>query len=117
MQLKDILNSNNIRDFVGGNYLMWKDQLTNKGIPYYVKEQALYRAILCRPCLVKGKCLICECRTPNMFFSKNKVDSGGKWGKMLDVENWEAFKKEKGIEKLPDSFELIKNIEDGRHTG
>jgi hypothetical protein len=116
MKLKDILNPKNVRNFVEGNYMMWKDQLSNVGIQKHYKEQAIYRALLCRPCLDNGRCLICKCKTPNMFFSINKEDSDGKWGKMLEAKEWEAFKLANGIGELPDSFGLIKDIENGRHT-
>jgi hypothetical protein len=117
MKLRDIMNPTNVRDFIEGNYMMWKDQLRNSGIAKHYKEQAIYRALLCRPCLVNGRCVECGCKTPNMFFSINKEDSQKKWGKMLEAEEWEAFKKDNDIDELPDSFDLIKDIENGKHTG
>jgi hypothetical protein len=112
---KDILNPKNIRNFIEGNYLMWKDKLSNVGINQHIKEQAIYRALLCKDCLISGKCLECGCKTPNMFFSVNKEDSLGRWGKMLNPAKWKQFKDDNNIEQLPDSFNLIKELEDGRH--
>jgi hypothetical protein len=117
LTLKDYFNPSNIRNFVEGNYMMLKDRLSQKGIHEHWKEQAIYRAMLCKPCLVNGKCTECGCKTPNLFFSSQKVDSKNNWGKMLNVQDWEAFKKENDIGELPTSFELIKEIEHGRHTG
>ena len=118
MEIGKLLNPSNVRDFIQGNYMMWKDQLTSTGIAKHYKEQALYRALLCRPCLINGKCLICNCKTPNMFFSINKVDSDNKWGAMVEVEEWEAFKKENGVGEIPTTFEDIKIDETyGGHNG
>jgi hypothetical protein len=117
MKLRDILNPKNIKHFIEGNYMMWKDQLTNTGIAKHYKEQAIYRALLCKPCLENGSCTECGCKTPNMFFSITKEDALGNWGEMLEQEEWEAFKKHNNIDELPESFEMIKEIENGRHTG
>lgn len=120
MEIGKILNPSNIRDFVQGNYMMLKDSLTNKGIQEHYKEQAIYRAMLCKPCLLNGSCTVCKCKTPNMFFSFHKVDAGGKWGAMMELPEWEAYKEENDIKDLPNSFELIKELNtelnDG-HTG
>jgi hypothetical protein len=35
----------------------------------------------------------------------NKIDAGGKWGKMLSKEEWETFKKES-----PEYKEYLKNV-------
>jgi hypothetical protein len=63
------------------------------GLDEYVLEQAMLRAYLCRDCMENGKCTVCNCTTPNMFFSPNKTDSKGKWGVMVDKDTWEEHKK------------------------
>jgi hypothetical protein len=113
---KDYLNPSNIRAFVEGNFMMFRDKFLDKSIPKHIKEQALYRALLCRHCLIKGECIECGCTTPNLFFSKSKIDAGGKWEKMLTYSAWEKYKKSNDL-TIPDSFEMIKDIEHGRHTG
>lgn len=80
---------NKMRDFVEGNY----HYFNKKHNAEHINEQALWRAYLCSDCLKAGKCRICNCKTPNMFFSPNKIDSAGKWKKMLPANEWEAFKK------------------------
>jgi hypothetical protein len=58
----------------------------------HIKEQAMWRAFLCNECLDNGKCLICKCSTPAMFYAPGKVDSKGRWGTMVSKEEWEKFK-------------------------
>lgn len=97
---------NNIKDFVQGYYNYFRNYLDDESLPKHVREQALYRAMLCVGCLNNGKCTECKCATPAMFFSPGKEDSLGRWGKMIDVEEWEKFKSENNIE-LINNFEEI----------
>lgn len=62
------------------------------GLEDYILEQALLRAYLCRECMENGRCVVCKCTTPNMFFSPNKTDSKGKWGVMVEKDTWEENK-------------------------
>jgi hypothetical protein len=96
-KLKEILNKSNIQNFVQGTWNHFKDNSNFFELSTHVKEQAFYRAWLCQPCYAKGSCLLCGCKTPEMFYSPNKTDAGEKWGKMLNKYEWEEFKKEKGI--------------------
>ena len=97
MKLKDFFNSQNIMNFLQGNYYLLKYRLNDSSIEKHVKEQALYRAELCKECLEEGKCLGCNCSTPGLFFAPNKEDHEGRWGKMLSFEKWEEFKKQNDI--------------------
>ena len=92
---------NKIRDFLEGNlhYYHPKDA--------HVTEQAIYRSILCKPCLLNGSCYHCKCKTPNMFFAPKKRDSLNKWGPMLDKESWSTLKR-----TLP--RKILDEIEEGR---
>ena len=71
--------------FVRGRILAW-------ALPFHRLEQILYRSRMCRPCLEAGKCTECGCTTPDLFFDPSVYCSGGKWGPMMDKENWEEFK-------------------------
>ena len=88
---KDYFNVKNIKNYVQGHW----NQMLDKRFDHledHVKEQALYRANLCKHCYDNGKCTECGCKTPVMFFSPSKVDALGRWGKMLNKEEWEQFK-------------------------
>ena len=105
MKLEDVIN------FVKGNWNYLQYQLKSNKIKQEVKEQALHRAMLCSPCLEEGKCKICGCSTPAMFFAPDKEDSLGSWGKMMSKQRWEKYKKDNDI-FIPDNFlDVIKNIE------
>lgn len=119
MEFAQIFNKNNIRDFVQGNYYTLVYKLNSGGIPQHIKEQAVYRAMLCSDCLKNRSCPKCGCRTPNMFFAPNKVCKEQKWEEMIDdPEKWEAYKLEYKIELELDFDSLLeKEKEDDRHTG
>lgn len=72
--ISDYFKYKNIRDYVQGTYnYYFKDNIET-----HRREQAFYRAYLCKPCLDNGKCMHCGCATPHLFFAPNKVDANGK---------------------------------------
>lgn len=87
-----------VTNFISGTAL---SALSRLGLsPDIVNEQAVWRAYLCSDCLAKGRCSYtlpdgrpggCGCSTPSMFFAPNKVDSRGRWSKMLPKDKWEEF--------------------------
>lgn len=90
MNIKDF-NYDNIKNFVDGNFNMVKD-IMSQNLQSHIKEQALYRAMLCWDCLKAGKCSVCHCKTPGMFYSPDKTDAKHRWHKMLPLEFWEEYK-------------------------
>jgi uncharacterized protein YcbK (DUF882 family) len=108
MKIQDI-NPENIKNFIQGNYLMVKDILGSDKMSH-VKEQALYRAMLCPQCLIAGRCIKCGCKTPNMFYSPEKKCNNYKWHTMLPKEYWEEYKKIHNIELIK-TFEEIMSDE------
>lgn len=70
----------NIAHYTEGNYNL----LFKKNLPQHVKEQVILRELLCTPCLTRGSCDKCGCKTPNMFYASTKVDSRGRWASFLD---------------------------------
>lgn len=61
---------------------------TRSTLPKYYKQQILMRMLLCRPCMVNGKCTECGCKTPEMFYSPLKTDSKGKWIELFNEKQW-----------------------------
>ena len=103
------IKPSNIRDFIQGNYNYIKDTHFNS-LPLHIKEQAVFRMMMCVPCLKNGSCFECGCTTPNMFYSPNKVDSLGRWKEMLDDVEWEKFKKDNDIKiDIDDIIKLTKD--------
>lgn len=51
-----------------------------------------YRAFLCNDCLQNGKCLVCGCSTPGMFYTPLKKDSKHRWPTIADEKEWDQFK-------------------------
>lgn len=104
------MKKQDVQNFIKGNWNYLQFQLESRFIKQEVKEQALYRAMLCSPCLEEGKCKICHCSTPAMFFAPDKKDALGNWGEMLKKDQWNKFKEENDI-SIPDNFsEIIESI-------
>lgn len=99
--LKLKIKAEDIRNFIQGNLL----HASKDFLPDYMKEQAEYRAWLCRSCLVKKKCPHCSCKVPNMFYAPKKVCKLNKWGPFLSKNEWEIQRS-----KLP-YFKGILNTE------
>lgn len=131
LKLSDYFKASNIRDFVQGEWNMFKNYSTFFKLSQHSREQALYRAVLCRPCHIKGSCIECGCSTPDLFYAPHKEDAGGKWGEMLNAEDWEKFKEEHEIviteqdlqmfkegvmEQIPTSIKRIQKEKDAKLT-
>jgi|TARA_R110000851_G_scaffold329243_2_gene500941 hypothetical protein len=77
-----------IKDFLQGNL----NYHNKKHLPQHIQEQAEFRAFLCKPCLAKGGCPHCGCRTPHLFYAPNKTDALNRWGPMMTSTAWETYK-------------------------
>ena len=72
-----------IKHFLIGNYKYHFDKEP------HIVAQAEERAEKCRECLVNGRCVVCGCKTPEMFYAPNKHCPKGKWKNMLDKTAFE----------------------------
>ncbi len=82
------MNASDVKNFVEGTATYYAKELFSP----HIREQANLRAFLCGECLANGKCLICKCKTPHMFYAPAKVDKKGRWAEFLNKEQWEALK-------------------------
>jgi len=105
-KLSDYFKPDNIKNYLNGRFNKFRAEWDI--LPAHIMEQALYRAILCKPCYDAGKCHGCGCPTPDMFYSTTKVDSDGKWDKMLNKEDWDIFKEENEIDLAEVTMDKIK---------
>jgi len=85
--IKDVTPTN-IRNAAEGYTNYYLRSLT----PLHIREQAVYRASLCTPCLKAQKCLHCGCPSQKVFLSPSRKDKLNKWGKMLNKDDWKDFK-------------------------
>lgn len=98
MNWKEYLKQDNVKNFIQGHLNKFLDNTEYMSLELHIKEQVVYRASLCQDCYINGSCVKCGCKTPDMFYSPNKVDSLGKWNEMIEDKNqWEAFKVENNI--------------------
>lgn len=96
------------KNFIDGHF---QSLLANQFRPWFITEQALFRAMKCYPCLKAGKCLKCGCKTPQMFFSKAKTDSDGKWGVMLSKSQWMEYRKTEQYKQTLAQINAYVNLE------
>jgi len=108
IKLKDLFNRDNIKNFIEGTWNKIKDHSEFLSLDRYIREQAVYRAYLCKECYDNGSCLECGCDTPGMFYAPKKEDSLGRWGEMLTEDEWDKFKENNSIEDTDLDFEKIK---------
>lgn len=83
------LTPQDVANFLQGNLKHLSSQYFD--LPLHEVQQVALRAYLCKPCLDNGKCLICNCKTPEMFYAPNKVDKDGKFDTFLSKGQWEAL--------------------------
>ena len=77
-----MISLKDIRNFVEGTFLHTVHTFLD--MDSHIKEQAIYRCLMCWDCYKNKRCTQCGCSTPAMFFSPNKKDSKNLWTKMLD---------------------------------
>jgi hypothetical protein len=92
LKLGDYFKIDNIKNFVEGKWNKFKGYSTFLRLEQHLREQAIYRAILCRECYVNEICLLCGCQTPDMFYAPAKECPDDKWKTMLSKDQWEEFK-------------------------
>lgn len=86
--VKDITKKN-ITNFATGIH-KW---MVRQKLEDYEYEQYIFRAFLCRPCTIRGKCDKCGCHTPYMYFSPEKMDERGNWPSFAESEeDWKLYK-------------------------
>lgn len=65
-----------VRDFVEGYWNLFQSKFNI--LPLHIREQAIFRAYKCEPCLKNKSCLKCGCSTPALFYAPLKKDADGK---------------------------------------
>ncbi len=109
MKWEEYFKMENVRNFFEGTFNKFRDNFEFMSLAPHIKEQTVYRAMLCKDCYSNGSCKDCGCNTPDMFYAPNKVDALNKWGAMItDARMWEIYKKENNIYIDP---KLAKDIE------
>lgn len=87
-----MITTNDLTNFFTGYYNKIKDDLGFQKLEPYIKEQVLWRMEQCTPCLQNGRCILCGCKTPEMFYSNSKYDAANKFGPFMDEKTWNIFK-------------------------
>jgi len=60
-------------------------------------EQIVYRKLMCYECVTGTECVECECKMPIAAITPVNFCSAGLWGKIMPADEWEKYKKERGI--------------------
>lgn len=55
-------------------------------------EQIIFRGCMCSDCKENGSCLHCGCNFNDLQVSKVATCSQGRWGKIMNKEDWENYK-------------------------
>lgn len=108
--LKDALNPKKWKIFA--RYFFFralKKEYPELSVPEFI-EQATYRMSHpgCRECVLKGECVHCGCKSPDLFIDKDNWCSGEHWYEMQPPHLWEEFKKMNDIVIDPFYLEQVK---------
>lgn len=76
-----------------------------KVLPKYQQQQVELRQFLCSTCNSAGKCKICNCKTPQMFYAPLKQDSESKWAEFMSEAQWNSL-----VNNIDSYYEFIKNL-------
>lgn len=86
----------NILQFIEGNLKMLGEKIHL--LPVHEKEQVAYRSMICKEdCVKNGYCKYCGCDLPGKFYSTYSCNKGELFPDLMSKDEWEKFKKEKGI--------------------
>lgn len=95
-----IPKASDIVNFIEGNANYYSSTL-----PKYKEEQVELRRFLCSDCDSNGKCLVCGCKTPNMYYATHKVDSKGRWAEFMSEAQWNSL-----VNNIDKYSEFIKTL-------
>ena len=114
MKVGDYFKLDNIRNFIEGKWNKFRaGQMSGfLSLEEHVKEQALWRAILCSDCYKAGKCIVCGCQTPDMFYAPKKQCPKDKWGAVLSKEEWIKYKADNDMGEINGNIDLEKLMRD-----
>jgi hypothetical protein len=83
------ITAKNIRSFIVGTTNKMGEDLGFKMLDCQERIQAELRSIACFMCSEYGKCVDCKCTTPDMYYDQSKVCSTGRWGPMMNNNQWD----------------------------
>lgn len=96
---KEQITFENMKGFIQGNIRKFMEDVDYNNLPWYIREQIIYRSLTCRTCTIEGKCVICGCQTPEKFY-EDRACEGQKYPYMIDnEEEWLMFKEKNNIMK------------------
>lgn len=86
----------NIKDYISGNIRMLGAKFNL--LAEHVQEQIIYRNEICKDTCGRGKaCQECGCSYPGKLYVYKSCNDGKKFPDIMEINEWEKFKKEKNI--------------------
>ena len=98
---KDNLTIGNVLSVKRAYSNIIKERFGLKEYKEHEKIQMVLRATLCRECISKGACVICNCKTPDLMEDFKRIDSAKRWGSLMNENTWANF-----IESIPEDVAL-----------
>lgn len=98
---KDVLNPKKWKIFARSIGLRaLKKEYSEMFVPEYLEQVSIRMSEPgCRPCLKKGECVHCGCKSPDLFFEKDMECSGGNWKEMIPPKIWNQVKSSYGVDQ------------------
>lgn len=103
-----IPTASDVGNFLQGNLKYY----TKSNLPNYQSEQIELRRFLCQSCDVAGKCELCGCKTPNMYYAPLKQDKAGRWAEFMSEAQWNSL-----VNNIEQYAEFINQLKSKTNAG
>lgn len=90
--LKDVLSSR-IFSYIESKLQLFSGVYLKKDDVISYAEQVIYKRVMCNDCYIAGECLHCGCDFNDLTVSTIASCSKNKWGKIMNKNDWENYKK------------------------
>lgn len=94
--MKKKITLKNIKQYLEGNAKMLANDVGF--LAPHIAEQVAYRMLLCKDCMIKGACQYCGCDVPGKLYVAQSCNNGERFPDMMNLEDWNNFKKDNQIE-------------------
>jgi len=67
-------------------------------LPKHIKEQVVYRSLICKDCMKLGQCAYCGCSVPGKLYVEKSCNKGKRFPNLMNETKWNNFKATNNIQ-------------------
>lgn len=95
--MTEFSNQNLIIDRNSEYFSIFMSEVLWKGFDEYVEEQFLYRAYVCKSCVIGKKCDFCKCNISSTITDLKSCNKGKRFPDLMKPQEWEQFKNDHNL--------------------